>query len=543
MKSTAARNDIQYEPEKTAVIYARFSSSGQREESIEGQLRVCKDYAERNGYQIVGEYIDRAISGRSDDRPDFQRMISDARTGGFKYVLVYKLDRFARNRYDSAIYKVQLKKYGVKVISCMENIGDNPESIILEAVLEASAEYYSIDLSQKVKRGLTENARKGYYLNGFPPIGYKLVDKHLIPDPDVALHITWAFKAYADGMLKKDIVEELNARGVRSRKGGLLTASSLQTVFKNEKYLGILDQLGYRFENCHEPLIDKETFDKVQDMIKSNQHYGARTRANTPYLLTGKLFCGMCGSPMRGVSGTGRNGKIWYYYSCKGRKEKHCKKRHENKDFIEWYVCEQTVQLILQPDVIRKVASEMVRIYNADFGNSQVKEMEKRISRIDSKINKIVDMLIDVPDAGRKPLYEKLEAASQEKTALEQELAKLKIANHAAITEDKIIDWLKRFCKGDLMSMEFRERIIDTLVSSVYLFDDKVVIYYYFDNRKQISYIDMLRDVEDGAPSPDEELPDPSGNSGVRIMNEKAERVGFEPTRPCGQTVFKTASL
>ena len=127
---------------RNAVIYARYSSHSQTEQSIEGQLRVCHEYAQREGFTIVGEYIDRAISGKTDDRPDFQRMISDSRKRAFQYVIVYKLDRFARNRYDSAVYKHKLKQNGVKVVSAMENIGDNPESIILEAVLEASAEYY-----------------------------------------------------------------------------------------------------------------------------------------------------------------------------------------------------------------------------------------------------------------------------------------------------------------------------------------------------------------------------------------------------------------
>ena len=196
--------DVKYEPLKKAVIYARFSSAAQNEQSIDGQLTVCHEYAERNGYQIIDEYIDRAISGRSDDRPQFQQMISDARSRAFQYVLVYKLDRFSRNRYDSAIYKVQLKKFGVKVISCMENIGDNPESIILEAVLEASAEYYSIDLAQKIKRGQIESAKKGYYLASHPPLGYKREDKRLVVDPDTAPHVKWAFDSYAAGTSKKE---------------------------------------------------------------------------------------------------------------------------------------------------------------------------------------------------------------------------------------------------------------------------------------------------------------------------------------------------
>ena len=165
---------------RNAVIYARYSSHNQTEQSIEGQLRVCHEYAQREGYIVIGEYIDRAISGKTDDRPDFQRMISDSRKKVFQFVIVYKLDRFARNRYDSAIYKYRLKQNGVKLLSAMENIGDNPEGIILEAVLEASAEYYSLELSQKVKRGLKENALKGQFCGGSAPIGYKNADGRLV---------------------------------------------------------------------------------------------------------------------------------------------------------------------------------------------------------------------------------------------------------------------------------------------------------------------------------------------------------------------------
>lgn len=501
--------DVQYEAPKKAVVYARFSSAAQNEQSIEGQLTVCHDYAERNGYQIVNEYIDRAISGRSDDRPEFQRMITEARSGEFQYVLVYKLDRFSRNRYDSAIYKVQLKKYGVKVISCMENIGDNPESIILEAVLEASAEYYSIDLAQKIKRGQVESAKKGYYLASHPPMGYKKVDKKLVVDPDVAPHVKWAFDSYAAGMKKKDILAELNRRGLRTSRGGDLGPSSLQTVFRNEKYLGILDQKGIRLENNHEPIIDKETFDKVQKLLAVNRHYGARNKATTPYLLTGKLFCGYCGESMSGVSGKGKSGKMWYYYFCKGRKAKTCSKRHEKKDYLEWYICEQTVQYVLDPKRIRIIAKAVVEEYEKSFNDSEIKDLEKRINRIGTKISKIVELLIDVPKEGRQALYDKLESCGAEKATLEKELAKLQIARRATFTEDMIIDWLKQFCSGNLMDPAFRKRIIDILVNSVYLFDDKLVIYYNIQNGKQISFIEMLEDVGD-APPPDADLPEDS---------------------------------
>lgn len=507
-----ANQKVTIESIKKAVIYARFSSAAQNEQSIEGQLTVCYDYAEREGYMVVGEYIDRAISGRSDDRPDFQRMISDSKSGGFQYVLVYKLDRFARNRYDSAIYKVQLKKCGVKVISCMENIGDNPESIILEAVLEASAEYYSIDLAQKVKRGMIESAKKGKLLSGHIPIGYKCIDQHLYPDPEVAPHITWAFQAYAKGSPKKEIVEELNRRGLRSHKGGLLTASSLQTVFRNEKYLGILDQHGYRFENAHEALIDKETFEKVQKMAEQHKHRPAQSKAKIPYLLTGKLYCGYCGEPMRGVSGTGHSGGSWYYYSCRGRKTSGCVKRHEKKDYLEWYVTEQTVEYILQPDRLNLIAAAVVEEYKKSFASDQLAAAEKRVQHFDGQMAKIVDMLVEAPEAGRPALYAKMEQIGAEKAAAEEELSKLRIAQKAVPTVNDIKAWLQNYCTGDLMDLKFRENLIDTFINSVYLFDDKIVIYYNVKDGEQISYMEMLEDVGD-APSPDADLELPEEGS------------------------------
>ena len=159
-----------------AVIYARYSSDNQREESIEGQLRECKEYADKNGITILCSYIDRALSAKTDNRPEFQKMVQDSAKGLFDTVLVWKLDRFARNRYDSAHYKAVLRRNGVKVVSATENISDGPEGIILESMLEGMAEYYSAELAQKINRGLTENALKGKNNGGGIPLGYQLTD-------------------------------------------------------------------------------------------------------------------------------------------------------------------------------------------------------------------------------------------------------------------------------------------------------------------------------------------------------------------------------
>lgn len=497
---------------KNAVIYARFSSHSQTEQSIEGQLRVCNEYAAREGYTIVGEYIDRAISGRSDDRPDFQRMISDAKKRAFQFVIVYKLDRFARNRYDSAIYKYKLKQYGVKLLSAMENIGDNPESIILEAVLEASAEYYSVDLSQKIKRGRRESALKGKFIGGAIPTGYKTIGGALVIDEATAPVIKKAFDQYAAGVPKTEIIEGLNAAGLRTKQGKPLGHTALAKALACEKYIGVLDQSGIRTENGCPALIDKETFDKAQARIAENRHRGGKYKASVEYLLSGKLFCGYCGSSMQGVTGTGKGGNRWYYYSCFKRRKHECKKQHEKKDFIEWYVVEQTIEYVLTPARIKSISAAVVAQYDNEFNDGKVKELEKRIAWLDREIRKIVDGVLDIPKSGRQPLYDKIEAYGAEKEDLEIDVAKLRIANEIRFTESDITAWLKQFCKGDLFDMDFRKKIIDVFINSVYLYDDKVIIYYNVRGGKQVSYIEML---ESSGDPPDD--PNAAEGNGVRI--------------------------
>ena len=191
-----------------AVIYARYSSDSQREESIEGQLRECHEYAEKKGITIVQEYIDRALSASKDTekRLDFQRMIRDSAKRQFEIVLVWKLDRFARDRYDSAHYKNILKKNGVKVLSATEPISEGPEGIILEAMLEGMAEYYSAELSQKIHRGQKENALKCVNNGGAIPLGYKLGnDQKLEIDPVAAPIVQEIFRRYAEGETIREI--------------------------------------------------------------------------------------------------------------------------------------------------------------------------------------------------------------------------------------------------------------------------------------------------------------------------------------------------
>jgi Site-specific recombinases, DNA invertase Pin homologs len=299
------------------VIYARYSSDNQREKSIEGQVRECMEYADRYGLAIIGTYIDRAFSAKTDDRPEFQRMIKDSAKRMFEVILVWKLDRFARSRTDSAMNKFILKKNGVKVISAKENISDGPEGIILEAMLEGYAEYYSAELSEKILRGLTENALKGKYNGGGLPLGYTTdSEQHFQIDPMTASIVQEVFTRYADGETVAAITSSLKARGLVSSRGAAFNKNSLHDMLKNRKYIGEYRYKDIVHTDMIPPIISKELFTLVQERLEKNKKAPAKKKAIVEYLLTTKLFCGKCGAFMVGESGTSKTGRIYHYYKC-----------------------------------------------------------------------------------------------------------------------------------------------------------------------------------------------------------------------------------
>lgn len=305
-----------------AVIYARYSSDSQREESIEGQIRECNEYTERNGITILSTYIDRALSARTADRPEFQRMIKDSEKGLFDVVLVWKLDRFSRDRYDSARYKHILKKNGVKVLSAKENISDGPEGIILESMLEGYAEFYSAELSEKIHRGQKDNALKCKNNGGNTPLGYVVSSEGILAiDPPTAPLVTEIFTRYDGGETISAITESLNGRGLTTKKGKAFKIGGISLILKNRKYIG-----EYKYGDVIIPkgipaIIEDDLFDRVQYRMAANKKAPAKAKANEEYLLTTKLFCGTCERLMTGESGTsGTKGIKYYYYKCGGAK-------------------------------------------------------------------------------------------------------------------------------------------------------------------------------------------------------------------------------
>lgn len=477
-----------------AVIYARYSSDKQTEQSIEGQLRDCYSYAERNDINIVGEYIDRAMSGTNDQRQDFQQMIKDSSKKQFDYVIVYKLDRFARNRYDSAIYKQKLKISGVRVLSVTEGIGEGDESIILEAVLEAMAEMYSKQLGQNVRRGLRESALKANSTGGTIPLGYRIENKKLVVDEKTAPIVKYVFTAYAAGDPKTKIVEELTNRGYRTKQGNAFTVNSFRRMIENKKYTGLYSYNGIEVEDGCPALIDKNTFDKANSILAQTRRAPGRRKAKVEYLLQGKLFCGYCGSPMVGESGHNKSNNVYNYYACAKRKKEHtCEKKNEKKDFIEWYIVEQTIEYVLNETRIEHIADKVVEQYNCEFSSSNISVLEKKSARVEREINEAVEALIKTSSKiAISKINEKIETLELQKADTDIELSKLRIANKIRINKDEVVLWIKGFCTGDPLDPEFRQRIIDVFINSIYLYDDKIVIYYNIKEGQQVSYLEMV---------------------------------------------------
>lgn len=492
-----------------AVIYARYSSHAQNEQSIDGQLHDAYPFAERNGYTVIGEYIDRALSGTKDNRPEFQRMIRDAEKRQFQIVIVWKLDRFARNRYDSAIYKAKLKRSGVRVVSVMENLTDGPEGIILEGILESMAEYYSANLAENVKRGMMEMVRKGWFPGGPVPLGYRAEDHRLVIDERIAPIVREMFRRYADGEGPAAIARDLNARGYRTQTGQAFTPSSFKLV-TNPAYIGQYTYGGSVIEGAADAMIDEETFRRANERRAANRRAPAQHKAQERYLLSGKAFCGHCGSPMIGESGRGKGGTVYHYYACaKKKKSGACRKKNEKRDFVERYVCEQTVRYILDPARLDLIAARVVEEYDKEFNTGQVEALEHRLRRIDADLNKLVDNLLDLPKSAREKIVARMEQLDAEKAEAEADLAKARITAGLRITAGQVTAWLRSFQGGDLEDPSFREKIIDTFVNSVYLYDDKFVIFYNLRGG-QSSTVPAKEEVDDecsdlegdGVPSP-----------------------------------------
>lgn len=462
---------------KRAVIYARFSSHSQTEQSIEGQLRECYDYARRNDIIIEDEYIDRALTGTTDKRPGFLKMIEDSKKKTFDYVLVYQLDRFARNRYDSANYKAKLKKNGVRVLSARENISEDASGILIEGVLESMAEYYSAELSQKVKRGMRESYSKGNYAGGHPMLGYDIVDKRWVINPEEAEIVKEIFYRYIHGEKTNIIAKRLSARGICNKYGKPFDSNSLARLLHNKRYTGVLEFGGEVYTNVIPAIIDEKTFTDCQKALANHQHRQHTKFSHTPYYLSGKLFCGKCGANITSESGTNKEGRVHYYYKCTGRRKKLCDQRNMRKTEFENLVFNTTAKYVLKPEIIDRLAKEVAFRFNAGLQKpTDLVLLEKQQKDVQRAINGFLAAIAQgvVTSSTRDKLVE----LENENAILQKKINAHLEKDMTPLSEEKVKEFLNYFANKKYEGEEAMSEFFNSFIYRVVLFEDCVYIFY-----------------------------------------------------------------
>ena len=486
-----------------AYIYGRYSSHAQKDTSIEQQFAEIKAYCEASGIRIVGEYADRAISGRTDERPQFQKMIKDCARGGVQLVVCWKVDRFARNRYDAAMYKARLKKYGVRVQYAKESIPDGPEGILLESILEGSAEYYSANLAQNVKRGMRANALECKVNHGPYPLGYtKGADGRYEIDPDGAAVVREIFDLYVNGDVPIiDICKILNGRGLRTVRGGEFGKGSFRSLLRNEMYIGVYEYMDVRVEGGVPPIVDRDIFEAAQRKIDRHARKPASTAEKVNYILTGRLFCGHCGSAMVGVSGTGRKGGKYYYYACMGQKKsKICEKKPEKKDALEELIVKNAVECALSDEMIEIVAERVAELQRREREDDENKRaVESQLADVKTRLKNVIEAVES--GAFSPALKSRLSELEKQKAQLEDELERLRVVS-PMFSKSDIIEWLKRFRDGDVSNPNYRWAIVQNFVNAVYVYDDKIkIVYNYGVNNSILPLSTLESEPDEGAVS------------------------------------------
>ena len=406
------------------ALYARVSSDRQDVDlSISSQLRALREHAEKHGYRVVREYVEEAESGRTADRPQFQRMIGEARraTAPFQAVLVWKYSRFARNREDAIVFKSLLKKHGVRVVSITEPSEDTPTGHLLEAIIESIDEFYSANLAQEVLRGMREAASRGFYLPSRAPYGYrrkKVLDggkerTTLEPDPATAPVVARMFRSVEQGAGLKEVCRGLSDQGIPSPRGKSWTKTTAWGILTNEAYTGTLvwgktSKGGHklepiRVEAAWQPIVDQPVFSRVQSLLRERAPAMMNPRrVSSSYLLSGLVKCGTCGRSLTGQKA--KSGKFAYYVCGTLLKQGKgtCDAPYLNARRLEGLVVDKIKENVLTEEKL----TELVMLVNEEL-DAAAHEDKDRTKVLESElvdIQRRLDRLYDALETGKVTL-------------------------------------------------------------------------------------------------------------------------------------------
>ncbi len=476
---------------KIGVIYARYSSVNQREESIEQQIAECREYAEQQGITIVDVYADAAQSGRSDKRQSYQKLLTDAQRCGFNCILAYKSSRISRNMVDAMVFEAQMMRLGISVLYAKEEFGNNAAGRFALRSMMNINQFYSENLSEDIRRAKDAAARE-CKSNGIVPYGFrKGADGKLEIDEETAAVVREIFRRVRCGDNYIDIANDLNARGLKTRQGNPWNKGSFHIMLKSERYIGVYTYKDLRIEGGNPAIIDRETFMEVQKIVADKTRIRGRKRSQAEYTLTGKLFCGKCKAHMTGMSGTGKMGEVYRYYSCVTRRDGGgCDKEHVQKDYVERKVAEAVREYVLRDDVIEWMIKVVLDFQaKLDF-TTEIGLLEQEIADTDKSIANLLKAIEQgiLTETTRERMY----SLEEEKKNLKTKLATAKAMN-ITVTAEKIREYLDSFRKGEAEDPEYQSRLFDAFLTAVYLYDNKLkIVFDMYDGTGKSLDIDLL---------------------------------------------------
>lgn len=453
-----------------AVIYARYSSSNQRDVSIEQQFEACMKYAAENKLTVVDRYADRAVSGKTDNRPQFQRMMRDAHKGGFDFVIAWKSNRMGRNMMQAMVNESRLADLGIRCLYVEEDFEDNAAGRFALRNMMNVNQFYIENMAEDVIRGMADNASK-CMVNNLPPFGYcKGRDGRYEIVEEQAVIVREIFSRVLSGWSIYDIQEDLNNRGIKTNRGTDWKKQSFGHLLQNDKYCGVYRWSDVVVEGGMPAIIDRETFDRVQLILRSKKKPRGKQRCNDDYILSGRIYCGKCGAPMTAQAGTSCTGHKFNYYSCNRRRYEHaCDKRNVPKEKLERRVAEAVKQALQDDDLIETIVSGYAAALDEAFDDTQKTLLQAELDDVNMRLKNILAAI----EAGifNEHTQERMQELTDSRKELEESLRLEEMANQFP-APDRIRFDLLEFRNGDLNDPDYMRDLIKTFVKAVYVYDD-----------------------------------------------------------------------
>jgi len=478
---------------KTAAIYARFSSHAQREESIEQQVEECQQYAAQNGYEIVEVYADKAVTGTKETRAAYQRLLYDAERKKFGAIIAYKSSRIARNMLHGLQLEAKLELFGVNLLYVKEEFGDNAAGrFALRSMMNVN-QFYSENLAEDIMRGMDDNAKNGKRNGGVTPFGYqKSADGRFEIDPENSLIVKEIYEKVRDGVPQSEILEDLNARGIRTQLGREWVRTSFSKLLTNERYLGTYSWNGIKVEGGMPRILDNNLFYAVQDVLTSKPNARGRSSAIEEYILTGRIFCGHCGERMIGVSGTSRHGTKYFYYDCVGRRQKLCTKSMVRKDWIEERVIEIINDFVLCDETVQWLADQCMIYQSNTVEQQRLKTSREAFASAEAGISNIIKAIEQ--GISTTSVVTRLRELEAEKSALAKEIEFLS-AQNPQFTREQVVSYFESFRRGDSTAARFRRQLTRYFIGAVFVYDDEIRIAFNYSKTKDAQSFKIAREV------------------------------------------------